>query len=64
MQMSQEQLEKLLASFYHNELESLVDNLEIDAESQSCYLKLKRQMEANEVENEFWACNKIERGGR
>lgn len=51
MQMTQEQLEKLLVSFYHNELESLVDNLEIDAESQSCYLKLKRQMDTCEKEN-------------
>lgn len=46
MQMSQDELLKLLHNFYNDSLESLVENLDIDADGQSCYLKLKRDFEA------------------
>ena len=42
MQMEEEQLEKLLAKFYNNQLTNLVDNFDIDEENQNCYLKFKK----------------------
>ena len=42
MQITEQQLQKLLNTFYCDSIENLVENLEIDPDGQSCYLKLKR----------------------
>lgn len=42
--MEEGQLHNMLEKFYSNNLAELVDNLDIDQDSQNCYLKFKKNV--------------------
>ena len=43
MEMAENQVNKLISIYYNDDIEMLVNNLEIDSKTQSCYLKFKKE---------------------